>query len=291
MHYNITVATVQLYISHINHIYLLSASGNFQKRQSDSDTGICRDSSVFHNSENGTLTFPTSNGKPPQQNGHAQGYHDDGGIVGDLSVLDCSIVDSEYVSEYCQQNMLVTYENKRSPIPEEEYSDEKKRFSSASDDSIIKNRESFASTDKDGVESSDDESDRNKESDGLNVKGEGWPLVTNADSQNNIINDVMTQRSADAISSSSVDQINGYAGGIPRVNYEPEDHEERDSMHPLLSNSVDTSAMAVEREIDFVQGSLTEARSHSNSSTPKSLRRDNPEVITGYGYKSTNSEC
>ena len=33
-----------------------------------------------------------------------------GGIVGDLSVAECSVVDSEYVTEYCHNNMQVSME-------------------------------------------------------------------------------------------------------------------------------------------------------------------------------------
>ena len=62
--------------------------------------------------------------------------------VNDLSVMDCSMVDSEYVTEYCQQSMQV--------------SNEKRRYSSGSEDdendnisreSTNKNRLSFLSTD------------------------------------------------------------------------------------------------------------------------------------------------
>ena len=64
--------------------------------------------------------------------------------VNDLSVMDCSVIDSEYVTEYCQNKMQV--------------SNEKRRYSSGSEDdendnisreSTSKNRLSFLSTDSD----------------------------------------------------------------------------------------------------------------------------------------------
>ena len=62
--------------------------------------------------------------------------------VNDLSVIDCSVIDSEYVTEYCHQNMQV--------------SNEKRRYSSGSEDDVndnvsrestSKNRLSYLSTD------------------------------------------------------------------------------------------------------------------------------------------------
>lgn len=62
--------------------------------------------------------------------------------VNDLSVFDCSVVDSEYVTEYCQQSMQVSREKRRYSSGSED--DEKDNISR---ESTNKNRLSFLSTD------------------------------------------------------------------------------------------------------------------------------------------------
>ena len=64
--------------------------------------------------------------------------------VNDLSVIDCSVIDSEYVTEYCQQNMQVSKEMRRYSSGSE---DDENDNDNVSRESTNKNRLSFLSTD------------------------------------------------------------------------------------------------------------------------------------------------
>ncbi|XP_059142872.1 adhesion G protein-coupled receptor L3-like isoform X5 [Physella acuta] len=102
-----------------------------QHRRSDTENSASRDSSAAPSSLNGyyyspgypngnpymkATAFENGNGLKGISNGHAQlpPFYETGGMVGELSeYIDCSVIDSEYVSEYCQHNMQVCMEEKR----------------------------------------------------------------------------------------------------------------------------------------------------------------------------------
>lgn len=118
-----------------------------------------------------------------------------GGIAGDLSVAECSVVDSEYVTEYCQNNMQVSMEKKRySSGSEDECVEEnhenKNRLSVLSEDSAVKNSE-FCSTEAElsYSEFSEDEIEKSKRQ-----QVEMEPLVPKTNSEkilfNNIVNSI-----------------------------------------------------------------------------------------------------
>lgn len=63
--------------------------------------------------------------------------HYEGGVIGDLSVIDASVIDSEYVTEYCQHNMDVSKEKRRYSTGSED-SDNADQKDNISRDSISK---------------------------------------------------------------------------------------------------------------------------------------------------------
>ncbi|GAB1606383.1 adhesion G protein-coupled receptor L2-like isoform X3 [Argonauta hians] len=78
-------------------------------------------------------------------------YHD----VNELSLADCSVINSDYVSEYCQTNLQVSHENQLSPVISADSGADsdtdsivKRRDSLLSRDSNIQKRDSFESDDK-----------------------------------------------------------------------------------------------------------------------------------------------
>ncbi|CAL1548473.1 unnamed protein product [Lymnaea stagnalis] len=102
-----------------------------QHRRSDTENSSSRDSSMVPSSLNGYIYTPGQpNGKdhlaykPSNKNGNGiitkngpnqlTPCYETEGVVGDLSeYIDCSVVDSEFVSEYCRHNMQVSMEEKR----------------------------------------------------------------------------------------------------------------------------------------------------------------------------------
>lgn len=99
--------------------------------------------------------------------------------INDLSVIDCSVVDSEYVTEYCQNNMKVINEKRRySSGSEDDENDNisrestnKNRLSFLSTDSNLKIQSGVASENEDSVvnfrddnEAKDDKMDKNVDS-------------------------------------------------------------------------------------------------------------------------------
>lgn len=83
-------------------------------------------------------------------------------VAGDLSVIDASVVDSEYVTEYCQQNMQVSKEKKRYSSGSENSNDEGQKdnisrdlvsqdgLSNLSADSNLKIHSEFTSDNEEG---------------------------------------------------------------------------------------------------------------------------------------------
>ena len=126
-------------------------------------------------------------------------YEDIDGIAGDLSgAFDCSVIDSEVVTEYCHNNLQVSRELRRyssgsedcQPSSDEEK--EKDRLSTLSYDSIVKNRDSFISTDPEGPQSDFGSVDDVEKTKRLNAH-ENEPLVSDSDSKQNLINGFVTR--------------------------------------------------------------------------------------------------
>ena len=139
---------------------------------------------------------PTSN---PYGNGYTHGYsytnkaaNGGGGIAGDLSIADCSVVDSEFVTEYCHNNMQVSmekreYESGSEDECSQEHHDNKNRLSVLSEDSAVKNSD-FHSTEAEHSysEMSDDENDKSK-----GVPKEMEPLMPKTNSEKNLLNNLV----------------------------------------------------------------------------------------------------
>ncbi|XP_064607497.1 adhesion G protein-coupled receptor L2-like isoform X2 [Liolophura sinensis] len=181
---------------------LLGKSNSSPSRRRQSN----RPNSSSHES---TVLTPISNQNgfiytPGQNNGHQQtNTEHHSGINGDLSVVDCSVVDSEFVSEYCQENMKAHKDTPQKVSPynadesiyhvyEEPMFRNKKPLNN-SDDSIIKNRLSFMSTDtKDGIhysEVSDEELFRMTEKEKRLSEYEREPLVFASKSERQLISE------------------------------------------------------------------------------------------------------
>lgn len=140
--------------------------------------------------------------RPPSNNygnGYTHGYmyantvEPEGGIVGDLSVADCSVIDSEYVSEYCHNKMQVSMEKRRyssgsEEEGHEENNDHKNRLSVLSEDSAVKNSD-FVSTEAElsYSEMSEDDSEKSKD-----LKKEEEPLFPKTNSEKNLLNNLVT---------------------------------------------------------------------------------------------------
>lgn len=96
--------------------------------------------------------------------------------VNDLSVFDCSVVDSEYVTEYCQQNMQVSNEKRRYSSGSEDdekdnisrASTNKNRLSFLSTDSELKIQSDFVSENEDSINYVDENEDNIKNEDNIN---------------------------------------------------------------------------------------------------------------------------
>ncbi|XP_060605244.1 adhesion G protein-coupled receptor L1-like isoform X2 [Ruditapes philippinarum] len=125
-----------------------STSGTNTKNRRSFDSFLKSDVSSGNTTGTGVNRYSNQSDKllPNGQNVYsAMPTHYEGGVVGDLSVMDASVIDSEYVTEYCQHNLQV--------------SNEKRRYSSGSDnseddchkdnhqDAVSKDRLSFLSTD------------------------------------------------------------------------------------------------------------------------------------------------
>ncbi|KAL5015993.1 hypothetical protein ScPMuIL_005582 [Solemya velum] len=165
-------------------------------------------------------------------NGHAgaQAYLRDGAIAGDLSVMDCSVVDSEYVSEYCHNNLQVSQEVKRySSGSELSYkksceSVDKNRLSMLSEDSAIKRHSDFLPSedmgDASNLETTDDECEKQNN---LN-QPEQKPLLCHTESEQDLIDcitntnpvgDSMNIISKEKKSSPSLTEINQKLDNTP----------------------------------------------------------------------------
>ncbi|XP_046556840.1 adhesion G protein-coupled receptor L3-like [Haliotis rubra] len=137
----------------------LSSKGH---RQSLSVSSHSRESSLYPSTINGYVYTANNNDphKSPTINGNGftplSPCFENGGIAGDLSeVIDCSVIDSEAVTEYCHNNLQVCEEKKRYSSGSEDFKPveeiEHDRLSALSYNSVAKNRDSFISdTDDDG---------------------------------------------------------------------------------------------------------------------------------------------
>ncbi|XP_062578601.1 adhesion G protein-coupled receptor L2-like [Saccostrea cucullata] len=109
------------------------------------------DSSVFtsHDMNSPIVKQPASNGRQPNMdsNGYLRPYPEYEAILGDLSEVNCSVIDSEYVSEYCQNRLQVSKEtnaySSESDNEDDRDQPEKNRLSILSKDSAEKNDSDF----------------------------------------------------------------------------------------------------------------------------------------------------
>ncbi|XP_021379001.1 adhesion G protein-coupled receptor L2-like isoform X2 [Mizuhopecten yessoensis] len=137
----------------------LTTRGQNNKRKSDPrsdlDSYSSREQTIYTHGGSGRHSNKKSNG---HSNGHIPHHRDMDGIAGDLSVADCSVIDSEYVSEYCHNNLQVSRETHRYSSASEETDHmiseepiEKDRLSALSTDSALKCNSEFASS-ADGID-------------------------------------------------------------------------------------------------------------------------------------------
>ncbi|KAL4235754.1 G-protein coupled receptor 2 [Mactra antiquata] len=125
-----------------------SSSCTGKNRRSDLDSFLRSDVSSGNTTGTGVNRYSNQSEKllPNGQNVYtAMPTHYEGGIVGELSVVDGSVIDSEYVSEYCQNNLQVCKEEKMYSSGSD--SEDECQKDNASHDSVSKNRLSFLSTD------------------------------------------------------------------------------------------------------------------------------------------------
>lgn len=111
------------------------------------------DSSVFtsHDLNTPIVRNSSCNGRqlPKESNGYLEPKnHEYEAILGDLSEVNCSVIDSEYVSEYCHKELQVSRETKGYSSGSEDEEEgheqfEKNRLSILSEDSIAKNESDF----------------------------------------------------------------------------------------------------------------------------------------------------
>ncbi|KAK3090794.1 hypothetical protein FSP39_014692 [Pinctada imbricata] len=174
--------------------------GKYRKSDPRSDSEFFTSTGKDTNSvftRNGSARTSKQNGQLTDQVPHI--YHEIDGMAGDLSVMDCSVIDTEYVSEYCQNQMQVSMEKRRYSSGSEDANDSaddavenKNRLSVLSDDSAIKNISDFASSEADAgdlsySEISDDDSGEVMKA--LSAS-ETELLVPRSDSERNLLNNI-----------------------------------------------------------------------------------------------------
>ena len=200
-------------LKYITKILILTGKHRRSDPRSDSEffTSTGKDS-VFSRGGSGKNSKKTNG----HTNGHAPHiYHEIDGMVGDLSVIDCSVIDTEYVSEYCQNQMQVSNETRRystgseDNVSVEDGVENKNRLSVLSDDSAIKNNSDFASSVADAgdlsySEMSDDEFDHVIKVDHESEETE--PLVPRSESEINLLNKLNDVK----LNMDSVSEVNLY---------------------------------------------------------------------------------
>ncbi|XP_045158633.2 adhesion G protein-coupled receptor L1-like isoform X1 [Mercenaria mercenaria] len=138
-----------------------SSSGTGKNRRSDLDSFLRSDVSSGNTTGTGVNRYSNQSDKllPNGQNIYtAMPTHYEGGVAGDLSVVDASVIDSEYVTEYCQHNMQVSKEKQRYSSGSDNSEDEGHK-DNIPPDSISKDRLSFLSTDSNLKQNSEFTSD------------------------------------------------------------------------------------------------------------------------------------
>lgn len=121
------------------------------------------------------------------------------GIVGDLSVADCSVIDSEFVSEYCHNHLQVSLEKRRYSSGSEDEGIEESignnRLSVLSEDSATKHPSDFVPSDVDGEDGGYLEPHPPKKFNDKVVRQlseyENAPLMPKTESEKNLLNDLL----------------------------------------------------------------------------------------------------
>ncbi|XP_052257058.1 adhesion G protein-coupled receptor L3-like isoform X2 [Dreissena polymorpha] len=178
-----------------------SATGSANgKRRSNLDSYLISDSSSGCTVRTALNRYSNQSDKllPNGQNVYsAMPTHFEGENVNDLSIQDCSVIDSEFVSEYCQNNLRVINE-KREYSSGSESDDDKEKKLSKSVDSINKDRLSLLS--KDSMAKVHSEFTSDNEESKLNLalsnqtydpSGDGDTLKR-SDSERNCINNLLS---------------------------------------------------------------------------------------------------
>lgn len=119
----------------------------FADRKSECDSFLRSDTNSGSTTGTAVNRYSNQSDKllPNGQNVYtAMPTHYEDAVNGDLSVVDCSVIDSEFVSEYCQNALQVRNEKKQYSSGSESEDEGKDNISR---DSLSKNRLSFLSTD------------------------------------------------------------------------------------------------------------------------------------------------
>ena len=242
----------------------------FSDRRSDFDSFLKSDVSSGNTTGTGVNRYSNQSDKllPNGQNVYsALPTHYEGGVVGDLSVVDASVIDSEYVTEYCQHNLQVTNE-KRGYSTDSDNSDDDCHKDSHQD-SISKDRLSFLSTDSNLKLNSEFHSDNEEGKINYAVLDEGGnKTMSNKDNscqsekERNKLNELLSMyqntkdkngihvhgepicTSEEIIDSKSECKNNGITKSVPNLKYPTHlcNNENMDSStHPLLGSLPDIS--------------------------------------------------
>ena len=169
----------------------------FSDRRSDLDSFLRSDTSSGCTTGTGLNRYSNQSDKllPNGQNVYtALPTHHEGGVNGELSVIDCSVVDSENVTEYCQHQLNVSTEKRRYSSGSEDMENEVQDTDLR--DSTSRYRLSFLSTDsnlKITSEFNSDNEDSNVNDAVINVDSETLALTKTQATENeqNLINNIL----------------------------------------------------------------------------------------------------
>ena len=237
----------------------------FSDRKSEYDSFLRSDTSSGCTTGTGVNRYSNQSDKliPNGQNQYSSmPTHYEDQVNGSLSVIDCSVVDSEFVTEYCQHEMQVSKEKKDFDSGSETEDDAKDNISR---DSISKNRLSFLSTDSNLKLHSDFASDNEEGKVNVAVLDEmEGTCKTNSESEKNLLNLLSmyqgkngvdrsnsissSQKKLDTVDSSQADETVKSTKSapnlkVPLANKEHSDNQNSESVVPLLGSLPDLSTV------------------------------------------------
>ncbi|XP_029639842.1 adhesion G protein-coupled receptor L2 isoform X2 [Octopus sinensis] len=243
--------------------------------------------SDYHTSKRGSseYDYPAHHLPNRQSYNDQHMYHD----VNELSLADCSVINSDYVSEYCQTNLQVSHENQLSPVisidsgaDSDTDSIVKRRDSILSRDSNIQKRDSFESDDK--ILELDADLLKLAEKEKLNEEYEPlmYPNSTTLENRNRI-NQMLNK--ADMNCAGDIDSIsNGAKPPLRSVNnyhVTPLCHPEKqlmdDSSHqPLLQTDIIGNPTCMTENAAYRETSHSNPYSSVNVAMPNGTNSDRP---------------